>query len=90
MINGEVREGLQNSFTLITTLGPDLSDSEREELIEKSYISSRSIIDFLNGELDVETFLDVQEFCLTQPMDNYLQIVHTNIESLSFAELLLS
>lgn len=86
----EVREGVQNTLLTVTTLGSDLNDSEREDFIQKSYLSSRSIIDFLNGELDVETFLDIQEFCLTDSMDNYLHTVEANIAQLSFSELLLS
>lgn len=84
----EIQEGIENSLLLFTTLGPDLTDSERQGLIDKAYISSCAIRDFLNHAIDLETFLDVQEFCLTQPMDNYLKIVEVNLEELSFAELL--
>lgn len=84
-----VEEGLSNSLSLIITLGSDLSNDEREEMIKKAYMSSLAVKDFVRGELDLEAFLDIQEFCLTDSsMDNYLNIVSTNIESLPFAELL--
>ena len=86
-----VEEGMLNSLSLITTLGSDLSDSEREEIIKKSYISSLAVKDFVTGELDLETFLDIQEHCLADcSMDDYLNIVESNVENLSFAELLMS
>jgi len=86
-----VEEGMLNALSLITTLGPDLSESEREEIIKKSYISSLAVKDFVAGELDVNSFLDIQQFCLTDSsIDDYLNIVESNIENLSFAELLTS
>lgn len=85
-VEGEI----SSSLSLITTIGSDLSDSEREELIKKAYISSLAVKDFVSGELDVYTFLDIQEYCLTEAsMDNYLDTVAKNIETLSFAELLI-
>jgi hypothetical protein len=86
-----VEEGMLNALSLITTLGPDLSESEREEIIKKSYISSLATKDFVTGELDLDTFLDIQKHCLTDSsMDDYLNIVESNLENLSFAELLTS
>jgi hypothetical protein len=86
-----IQEGVTKSLSLITTLGSDLSDSEREDIIKKSYMSSLAVKDFVTGEIDLDTFLDIQKFCLTDnSVDNYLQIVSTNIENLSFAELLTS
>ena len=91
MIKQTVEEEILDSLSLVTTLGSDLSDSEREELIQKAYISSLAVKDFVLGELDLETFLDIQEYCLTEAlMDDYLDTVEENIESLSFAELLMS
>jgi len=85
-----VKEELSNSLSLITTIGSDLSDSEREGLIKKAYISSLAVKDFVSGELDLLSFLDIQEYCLTEAsMDSYLDTVANNIESLSFAELLI-
>jgi hypothetical protein len=82
---------LSNSLSLITTLGSDLSDSEREEIIKKAYISSLAVKDFVQGELDLDTFLDVQEYCLTEAsMDSYIGTVADNLENLVFAELLIS
>jgi len=86
-----VEEEMLNSLSLITTLGSDLSNSEQEEIIKKAHISSLAVKDFVLGELDLESFLDIQEYCLTDStMDNYLDIVENNIENLSFAELLMS
>jgi hypothetical protein len=85
-----VEEEISNSLSLITTIGSDLSDSEREELINKAYISSLAVKDFVSGELDVVSFLDIQEYCLTETsMDSYLNTVANNIETLPFAELLI-
>jgi hypothetical protein len=85
-----VDEEISNSLSLITTLGCDLSDSEREELIKKAYISSLAVKDFVRGDLDINSFLDVQEYCLTETsMDSYLNTVADNIENLPFAELLI-
>ena len=68
-----------------------MSDNEREELIQKAYISSLAVKDFVSGELDINTFLDIQEYCLTgASMDDYLDTVEESIESLGFAELLMS
>jgi hypothetical protein len=86
-----VEGGMSRSLSLITTLGSDLSDSEREDLIKKAYISSLAVKDFVLGELDVASFLDIQEYCLTETsMDSYLNTVEENVENLSFAELLMS
>jgi|GEM_PF-7088186 len=86
-----VQGELSSSLSLITTLGSDLSDSEREELIKKAYISSLAVKDFVTGELDLETFLDIQEYCLEEEsMDSYLNTINVNIQDLSFAELLMS
>ncbi|MEG4883003.1 hypothetical protein QUB75_19680 [Microcoleus sp. K1-B6] len=86
-----VQEGMLNSLSLVTTIGSDLSDSEREEIIKKAYISSLAVKDFVAGELDVDSFLDIQKYCLTESsIDNYLDTVEANIENLSFAELLMS
>lgn len=86
-----VQEEMLNSLSLITTIGPDLSESEREEIIKKSYISSLAVKDFVAGELDVDTFLDIQTHCLTDSsIDNYLDLVGSNVENLTFAELLMS
>ena len=85
-----VKEELSNSLSLITTIGSDLSDSEREGLIKKAYISSLAVKDFVSGELDLLSFLDIQEYCLTEAsMDSYLDTVANNIETLPFAELLI-
>jgi len=84
-------EGLTQSLSLVTTLGPDLSDSERQDIINKAYMSSLAVKDFVAGNLDLNSFLDIQEFCLTDSsIDDYLNTVNTNIEGLSFAELLVS
>lgn len=84
-----VEEALSDSLSFITVIGPDLSDGEKDEIIKRAYISSLAVKDFVAGELDLESFLDIQEYCLTeQSMDNYLDIVDSNIRSLSFAELL--
>jgi hypothetical protein len=86
-----VEEGMLNSLSLITTLGFDLSDSEREDIIKKSYMSSLAVKDFVTGELDLDTFLDIQRHCLTDSsLDDYLDVVENNIQNLSFAELLMS
>ena len=86
-----VTNELTNSLSLIIVIGNDVSDSEREELINKAHISSLAVRDFVQGELDLDSFLDIQEYCLTEgSMDDYLGIVNTNIEELSFAELLVS
>jgi hypothetical protein len=85
----EIQEGLSDCLSLITTIGSDLSESEQQELIKKSYISSLAVKDFVLGELNLNDFLDIQEYCLTDSaMDNYLNVVSDNIENLSFAELL--
>jgi len=85
-----VKEELSNSLSLITTIGSDLSESEREGLIKKAYISSLAVKDFVSGELDLLSFLDIQEYCLAEAsMDSYLDTVANNIESLPFAELLI-
>jgi len=85
-----VEEEVSNSLSLITTIGSDLSDSEREELINKAYISSLAVKDFVSGTLDLFSFLDIQEYCLTEAsMDSYLNTVANNIETLPFAELLI-
>jgi hypothetical protein len=89
-LNLDLEEELTGSLSLVTTLGSDLSDTEREELIKKSYISSCAVKDFVAGELDFHTFLDIQEYCLCTSVDSYLETVNENIESLSFAELLMS
>lgn len=87
----EVKEEFFNSLSLITTLGSNLSDSERNEIIKRAYMSSCAVKDFVAGELDVETFLDIQEYCLVgQSIDDYLDTVNNNIQNLSFAELLTS
>jgi fumarate hydratase class II len=86
-----IQEQLMQSFSLVTTLGEDLSQSEREEIIKKAYMSSLAVKDFVSGKLDLGSFLDIQQFCLTNSsIDDYLGIVNTNIESLSFAELLIN
>lgn len=86
-----VQEGLSKSLSVITTIGDDLSDSQRSEIIKKAYMSSLAVKDFVAGELDVDTFLDIQQFCLTDSsIDDYLNVVNTNIEGLTFAELLTS
>lgn len=86
-----VIEELTNSLSLIVVIGDDLSDSERDELITKAHISSLAVKDFIQGELDVESFLDIQEYCLTESsVDDWLNAVNINIEELSFAELLIS
>lgn len=86
-----VQQDLTNSLSLIVVIGDDLSDSEREEMITKAHISSLAVKDFVQGELDLESFLDIQEYCLSEDsMDNYLNTVNANIEELSFAELLAS
>ncbi|MCC3473309.1 MAG: hypothetical protein JGK38_23930 [Microcoleus sp. PH2017_15_JOR_U_A] len=84
-----VQQGLTNSLSLIIVIGDDVSGSEREELIKKAHISSLAVKDFVQGELDLESFLDIQEYCLTEDsIDNYINTVNANIENLSFAELL--
>ena len=89
--NLTIEQGLSDSLSLITVIGDDLSDTEKEEIIKKAHISSLAVKDFVLGELDLESFLDIQEYCLTgDSMDNYLNTVNTNFESLSFVELLAS
>lgn len=89
--NLTIEQGLSDSLSLITVIGDDLSDTEKEEIIKKAHISSLAVKDFVLGELDLESFLDIQEYCLTgDSMDNYLNTVNTNVESLSFVELLAS
>jgi hypothetical protein len=86
-----IQKGMSSSLSLITTLGSDLSENERNQIIRKAYMSSRAVKDFVIGELDLETFLDIQEVCLLESsMDEYLDIVEVNIANLNFAELLLS
>lgn len=86
-----LQEQLSNSLSLITVIGDDLSDSEREELMKKTYMASLAVKDFVSGELDLDTFLDIQDYCLTEStMDNYLDIVSSNLQELPFAELLVS
>lgn len=86
-----VQEELSNSLSLITVIGDDLSDSEREELMKKTYMASLAVKDFVAGELDVDTFLDIQSYCLTEStVDRYLNIVSDNLQQLPFAELLAS
>lgn len=86
-----VEQGLSDSLSLIVVIGDDLSSSEREEIIKKAHISSLAVKDFVQGELDLESFLDIQEYCLTEStLDSWLNTVNTNIEQLTFAELLTS
>jgi hypothetical protein len=86
-----VEEGLLNSLSLITTVGSDLSESEHTEIIKKAYISSLAVKDFIAGELDLNSFLDIQEYCLIESsIEDYLDIVAFNIENLSFSELFTS
>lgn len=86
-----LNQELSDSLSLIIVIGDDLSDSEREEIIKKAHISSLAVKDFVQGELSVDDFLDIQEFCLTESsVDDWLKVVNDNIEGLSFAELLVS
>ena len=86
-----IEQELSDSLSLITVIGDDLSDTEKEEIIKKAHISSLAVKDFVLGELDLESFLDIQEYCLTgDSMDNYLNTVNANVENLSFVELLAS
>lgn len=88
---GNLEDEITNCLSLVITIGSDLSNSEQEEIIKKAHISSLAVKDFVLGELALDDFLDIQEFCLTGcSMDNYLGIVEDNIENLSFAELLTS
>ena len=57
--------------------------SNYQEAIGKAYQANKAVQDFLEGDIDIDTFLDTVEFCEAD-MDEYAQVVDRNLDCLGF------